>query len=148
MRLPDRLILIGTLAQSLWMMADGVRCLVTGQFQAPTRSAAEAMLADGVIVELSDGRLVEYGPWALIPDALGIHPHVFAPLFVGLGFAGLIALLLYLLNKPMGWHAVLAFSVASIWYAWLGTALAVLVIAMLVLPSVRRERLSVPPPTA
>lgn len=141
MRPADRIILIGTLTQALWMIVDGVRCVVNGHYQSRVLTVVEALSAEGVVVELGDGRFVEYGPWAFLPSQLGIHPHALAPLFVGLGIAGMVALGLYLGRKPAGWFALVAFSVGTLWYAVFGTLVSALVLVMLLLPSTRRDRL-------
>ena len=137
MKLADRVVMIGVLAQALWMVVDGVRCLATGRFAAPVLTQARAATAQGLVVELDDGTLVEYGPWALLPGLFDVHPHTFAPLFVGLGLAGLIALGLYLKQSPTGWYAAFAFSVATLWYLVFGTLVSVIVLVALLLPSTR-----------
>jgi hypothetical protein len=138
--------MVGVLAQALWMLADGARCVVTGRFAGTFLKPSVAIDADGYVVQLGDGRFIEYGPWAFLPDLVGLHPHAFAPLFIGLGLAGVVALVLYLMRRPIGWFATLAFCVASLWYLVIGTALSALVLVVLLLPATRARFLG-PTPT-
>ena len=102
---PLRLLLTATLALSLWMGLDGVRCLTTGAYAARVLTPAQAARVDGVVVVVADGRLVEYGPWAWPLVELGVHPNSLAPFFVGLSLFGFLSLAMFLFGKrAMGWR--------------------------------------------
>ncbi len=144
MSLRRRVVMMASLALALWFVWDAVHCLTTGSFVAPVLTEAEAMVADGVVVPLEDGRLVEYGPWALALTSLGLHPNLAAPLFLVLGLLGFVGLGLFIARRPLGWTLLLAFAVASLAYAFVGTFIAALLVVVLLLPGTRREVFGAP----
>ena len=107
--------LVALLALSMggFMAFDGVHGFVTGRYVTP------------------DGET--YGPWTHAVEAVGLVPdsHPMRALFVAFGLAWLAALVAYLRRRPAGarWLAVL--SVASLWYAVVGTVHCVLVLSLL-----------------
>ena len=134
-----RVAMMTSLALAMWFVWDAIHCFRTGRFVSRPLSEAEAELADGVVVQLEDGTLVEYGPWAALFTSFDADPNLAAPLFLALGLIGFVGLGLFLARRPAGWTILLAFGVVSLLYAWLGTALAALLVVMLLLPGTRRE---------
>lgn len=139
-----RLILMASVVLALWYVWDAIHCFTTGRFVSPVLTEAQAAVAEGVVVELQDGTLVEYGPWALAFTALGVHPNAAAPLFLVLGLLGFTGLGLFLARKPSGWAVLLGFGVVSLGYAFVGTTIAVLLVVLLLLPATRREVFGAP----
>lgn len=134
-----RLVLMTSVALALWYVWDAIHCFSTGRFVSPVLTEAQAAVAEGVVVQLDDGTLVEYGPWALAFTAIGLHPNSAAPLFLVLGLIGFAGLGLFLARKTLGWAVLLAFGVVSLAYAFVGTSIAVVLVVMLLLPGTRRE---------
>jgi hypothetical protein len=139
MRPRHRIVLMASLALSLWTVVDGMRCLYTGHYAARLMSEAEAMQASGVVVPLEDGVWAEYGLWAWPFTMVNIHPNSLAPFFVAYGLVGFFALALYMKRRPTGWTGMLAFAVVGLGYLLPGTLLAALILVVLLLPSTRRE---------
>lgn len=139
MSLRRRVIMMASLALSLWYVWDAIHCLTTGRFVSRVLTEAQAAVAEGVVVPLEDGTLVEYGPWALAFTSLGLHPNLAAPLFLVVGLLGFFGLGLFLARRPLGWTLLLAFAIASLAYAYLGTLIAALLVVVLLLPGTRRE---------
>ena len=81
-----------------------------------------------------DGQL---GPWTHAVAAVGLDPmgRAVAALFLVCGFARLVATIGYVARSSWGWHAMLATSIAILWYLPIGTATAVLTIILLFIPS-------------
>jgi hypothetical protein len=98
-----------------WMLFDGARRLVVGDY-----------------VRIN-GQL---GPWTHAISALGLDPmsRAVAFVFLACGLARLIATIGYLARTSWGWHALLATSIAILWYLPIGTAAAVLTIVLLFVP--------------
>lgn len=107
-----------------WMLFDGVRALITGDFVTPQRGAYA-------------GRL---GPWARVVTAVGLEPRSTGVklAFALYGLAYLAALGALLLHVPGAWVAVLILAVAGLWYLPFGTLTNLAVIALLLLsPTLR-----------
>lgn len=134
-----RFIMMASLALALWYVWDALHCLSTGRFVAPELTVAEAHAAEGVVVQLADGTLVEYGPWALLFTSVGLHPNTAAPFFLVLGLLGFFGLGMFFARKPLGWATLLAFGVVSLAYAFVGTVIAAVLLLLLLLPATRRE---------
>ena len=98
-----------------WMLFDGGRRLLVGDY-----------------VRIN-GQL---GPWTHVVSAVGLDPmsRAVAFMFLACGVARLIATISYLARASWGWHAMLATSVAILWYLPIGTAAAVLTIVLLFVP--------------
>jgi hypothetical protein len=107
-----------TLLRSAWMAFDGTRALVIGDYVTP-RSGSRA------------GAL---GPWAALLETIGLDPRG-TPVklaFLVLGVAGLVAAGLLAAGHPWGRAAVVTAAVATLWYFPVGTAMSVLVLALVV----------------
>ena len=100
-----------------WMLFDGARRLIVGDY-----------------VRIN-GQL---GPWTRVVSAVGLDPmsttvaviFLACALFRGVATAGLLT------RASWGWGAMMASSIAMLWYLPVGTAMAVLTIALLLLPGV------------
>ena len=99
-----------------WMLFDGGRRLVVGDY-----------------VRIN-GQL---GPWIRAVGAVGLEPmsRGVAVVFLACGLARLIATAGYLARAGWGWNAMLATSVAILWYLPIGTVMAVGTIVLLFLPA-------------
>jgi hypothetical protein len=112
-----------------FMIFDGTRALLVGDYLRPA----------------SGGYAGELGPWANIVEQLGIDPLStgMKSFFVVYGAVWLIAIVWYVLNPAQGsWTAMLALTLASLWYLVIGTMVSILVAAILLIPSVRRHAIS------
>ena len=100
-----------------WMLFDGVRALVVGDFVTP-RGGAHA------------GRL---GPWAALVSAVGLEPRstLVKSVFVAYGAAYLAATVALLAGVPGAWWVVLVLAVAGLWYVPFGTVANAAVIVLL-----------------
>jgi hypothetical protein len=99
-----------------WMLFDASRRLLAGDY-----------------VRIN-GQL---GPWTHAISAIGLDPmsRAVAAFFLACGLARLIATIAYLARASWGWHALLATSIAILWYLPIGTATAVLTIILLFIPA-------------
>jgi len=98
------------LAEGGFMVADGIRNLLTGTY-------------------FGGGAL---GPWSGLLTAVGLDPTHFGAAFLLLGLAWLAALAGLLAGARWAWRGGLAAGVLTLWYLPLGTALAAAWIALLV----------------
>lgn len=134
-----RLVLMTTLSLALWFLWDATHFFRLGRFVSRVVSPSEAAVARGVVVQLDDGTLVEYGLWAKAFEALAFDPHLAAPFLFMLGVVGLGGLALFLAHRPLGWSLLLVFALASLGYLTLGTALGLFLLLLLLAPATRRE---------
>jgi hypothetical protein len=105
------LLVIVAVAEGGFMLADGVRNLLTGSY-------------------FGGGAL---GPWSGLVAAIGLDPRHFGAVFLVLGLAWLVAVIGLLTGVPWGWWASLAVGVLTLWYMPVGTVLAVVWLGLLVL---------------
>lgn len=93
-----------------WMLLDGAVALATGDYVGP-----------------------ELGPWAALVAALGIDPLSLGMrlFFVLYGLAWLGAAAWYAFRPRQGRRALLAAAVGSLWYAVVGTLVALALVALL-----------------
>jgi len=118
------LLSVAVVATGGWMVFDGVRALVVGDFVTPKQGDYA-------------GRL---GPWANIVSAVGLEPRstVVKLIFVGYGSCYLAALGAFLLDVPGSWWALLITALAGLWYLPVGTVANLVVVALLVfVPALR-----------
>jgi putative Mn2+ efflux pump MntP len=106
-----------------WMMFDGVRAFVTGDYVTPSSGEYAGQL----------------GPWAKVVSAVGLEPRSAAvkSAHVGLGLFWLAAAGCFAARVPGSWGALLACAIGSLWYAPFGTVIGVVEIALLLLPATR-----------
>ena len=99
------------LAEGGFMLADGVRNVLTGTY-------------------FGGGAL---GPWSLLVSKAGLDPHQFGPVFVALSLLWLVALAALLARASWAPWAGLAAGVLTLWYVPFGAALALAWLALLLL---------------
>jgi hypothetical protein len=104
-------LLLVAVAEGGFMLADGVRNLLTGTY-------------------FGGGAL---GPWSGLVAAAGLDPHHFGVVFAVLGLAWLVAVTGLLTGASWGWWASFAVGVLTLWYMPVGTVLAVVWLGLLVL---------------
>jgi hypothetical protein len=92
-----------------WMVFDGVHVLLRGKYFGPAKP----------------------GPWSVPFVRLGVDPFALGPLFIALGTAWLVCLIALLSGQAWGWWGGVIVAVASLWYAPLGTVLALVYLAIL-----------------
>ena len=116
-------ILTLALLQGGWLVFDGSRALVVGDYVTPA----------------SGRRAGQLGPWSRIVSALGFEPRstLIKCLHLVLGIAWLIALIVFAVRPASGWWAVLCCAIASLWYLPIGTVLSIVVITLLLTPQMR-----------
>jgi len=106
-----------------WMVFDGARALIVGDYVTP-KSGMHA------------GQL---GPWTYIVKAAGIDPRstIMKSIFVIYGSLYLLSALAFVLRIPGAWTAVLALAILGLWFLPFGTLINLLVITLLFLPGSR-----------
>ncbi len=111
------------LIQGGWLVFDGGRALVVGDYVTPA----------------SGPRAGQLGPWSRIVSALGFNPRstFIKCLHLILGIAWLISLLLFAFRPSTGWWALLGCALASLWYLPVGTLLSIVIIALLMTAQLR-----------
>jgi hypothetical protein len=108
-----------------WMVYDGTRALVVGDYVTPTSGAYT-------------GRL---GPWADLVATIGIDPRgLFMKIaFVAYGVVWLGVVVAFVLRRRLAWIAMMIAAIGSLWYLVIGTVTSLAVIGLLLVPAVRRE---------
>ena len=111
------IIVVMSLLNAGYMLYDGSRALVTGDYIRPKSGEYAGQL----------------GPWAKIAARVGIDPmsSVMKSVFVVFGIVGLIVTLAFAFGVPWGWRALLAFNICSLWNLYFGTASGTLQIILL-----------------
>ena len=111
------LIVILAFSEAGWMVFDGVRALVTGEYVTP-KSGEYA------------GKL---GPWTMVVEKLGIEPRstLMKCIFVGYGALWTLVICAFAAGAPWAWWGMLIAAVASLWYLVIGTATSLIVVALL-----------------
>lgn len=117
-RIPETAWLAAALSfiQGAWMVFDGLRCLILGDF----------VRVNG-----------QLGPWEAPLVANGIDPKRFAGVFVVVGIAWISCVVGLIAKKRMAWNAAVFLSLITLPYCCIGTAVAVLTLACLLLPYTR-----------
>jgi len=98
-----------------WMVCDGTRALVVGDYVTPGSGPHAGLL----------------GPWASVVQAVGLAPRSPAMklIFVGYGLAYLAVLVAWLMRRPWARSALLVVAVLGLWYVPVGTVTNLVVIA-------------------
>ena len=109
--------------QGGYMLFDGVRALVVGDYVTP-KSGPHA------------GQL---GPWAKLVAAIGLEPRSTAMkwIFVAYGVLWLVITVAFALGLPWARLGIFVAAMATLWYLIPGAAISVLVIGLLLVPGVR-----------
>jgi hypothetical protein len=121
------IIVLLTALDAGYMVFDGTRALVVGDYLTPS-SGPHA------------GRL---GPWASLVRGVGIDPRSTSmkAFFLAYGLAWLAAAACFAAGVRGAWWAMLILAAASLWYLVPGTVLGVSILVLLLLPAVRRAYL-------
>lgn len=106
-----------------WMLFDGARALIVGDYVTPTSGEYAGQL----------------GPWSRVVSAVGIQPRAtpMKLIFVFLGASWLLLTLAFVLRAAWSWMGLVVVAAATLWYLPIGTVAAVLVVVLLFVPSVR-----------
>jgi len=117
------LVLTLTLFQGGWLVYDGARALVVGDYRTPKSGRSAGQL----------------GPWARVVTAVGLDPRspVIKFLHVGLGLAWLVSAICFALRVSTGYWMLLGCTVGTLWYLPLETLLSLVQVALLLLSHTR-----------
>src|SRR5690349_1360336 len=102
-----------------WMLFDGTRALVTGDYT--TASSGEYA-----------GQL---GPWSNLVQALGIDPRstLMKSIFVIHGVTALAVVVCYAINLPWAHRALMAICILGLWFLPIGTVFNLIALILLFL---------------
>jgi hypothetical protein len=106
-----------------YMLFDGARALIIGDYITPSSGEHAGQL----------------GPWSKVVAAIGIEPRSTAMkvAFMVFGTTWLTLVLAFLFKADWSWLGLLLVACATLWYLPVGTIAAVLVAALLFVPSVK-----------
>lgn len=106
-----------------WMLFDGSRALIAGDYVTPQSGRYAGQL----------------GPWTKVVEAVGIPPRSAAMkiIFVLYGLLYLLIMTAFLLKISWAWWGMLVMAVLGLWYVPFGTLINILIIVFLLLPSAR-----------
>jgi hypothetical protein len=106
-----------------WLAFDGSRALIVGDYVTPSAGPHAGQL----------------GPWSRLISAVGLDPRstTVKVAHVALGLAWLTAAGGLAFGRPWAWGAAVGCSVASLWYAPMGTAISIAQLAVLFLSPLR-----------
>lgn len=109
-----------------WMLFDGARALIVGEYVTP-RSGPHA------------GQL---GPWSMVVEAAGIDPmsSLMKWIFVVYGTAFIAVLIEFVRGASWAWWGMILVALLGLWHLPFGTLINVLVIALLQLSSLKTPR--------
>ena len=104
-----------------WMLFDGSRALIIGDYVTP-KSGKHA------------GQL---GPWSKVVQAVGIQPRstIMKFIFVLYGIVCTIVTIAFLLKASWAWWGMLIMAVLGLWYLLFGTFINLLIIVLLLVSS-------------
>lgn len=105
------------LLEAGWMVFDGARALIVGDYVTPQRGEYAGQL----------------GPWSRLVSAAGIDPRstLMKAIFAGYGALWLLVIIAFALNQPWARGAMLAAAVGTLWYLPIGTVFSLTQIALL-----------------
>jgi hypothetical protein len=112
-------ILLLTFFNAGYMVFDGMRAMITGDYIRPKAGEYAGQL----------------GPWTKIAEAIGIDPMsgLMKMIFVVVGIYGLIAGVLFAGNHKNGWLLLLIFCIVSAWNLMFGTMSSLIVLVLLLI---------------
>jgi len=113
------LVIILVVLPTGWMLFDGIRALIVGDFITPATGDNAGQL----------------GPWANLVKAIGIEPRstLMKLAFIIYGAASLITLTGFVLKQPWGQPSLIVTSVLGLWYLPFGTIANIIVLILLFL---------------
>jgi len=117
------LIIVLALLEGGWLLFDGTRAFVVGDYLTPSTGTRAGQL----------------GPWSRIVSTLGFDPRgtYIKSLHVILGLAWLVSLICFVMRLSAGWWMLLFCAVGSLWYLPIGTVVSIIQIVLLVLSQYR-----------
>ena len=106
-----------------WMVFDGARALIVGDYVTPTSGAHAGQL----------------GPWSKVVEAVGIDPRstLMKWVFVIYCAAFLVVLAAFMLGASWAWWGMIVVAVLGLWHLPFGTLIYRAVIALLQLSGLR-----------
>ena len=112
------LVVFFAVSESGWMLFDGSRELIVGDY---------ATLQSGE-------RKGQLGPWATVVAALGIEPRstLVKCIFAAYGLGRLAIIAAFAVGVQRSWPGMVVAAAGSLWYLPVGTALAVIQLALLI----------------
>ena len=113
----NRIILILVVLSAGWMLFDGTRALLTGDYITPKTGDYAGQL----------------GPWANLAKAVGVEPRstLMKMVFVVYGIAALLAVAGFASNRPWSRNALIAMAILGLWYLPFGTVANIIVLILL-----------------
>jgi hypothetical protein len=116
-------VVIAVLAEAGFMVVDGVRALVVGDYFTPS----------------SGDHAGQLGPWADVVGRVGLDPRSNAMkwIFVVYGAVWLGVIPAFVAQWAWAWWAMVVVAVGSLWYLVPGTVISAIVVVGLLLPGVR-----------
>ena len=100
-----------------WMVFDGARALVVGDYVTPSSGEYAGQL----------------GPWSRVVSVVGIAPRstLMKSIFVVYGAAWLAIAVCFALEIRWAWTAMLVAAIGSLWYLPIGTVVSAVIIGLL-----------------
>lgn len=113
----DWAVLILIILNAGWMLFDGTRALIVGDYVTPATGEYAGQL----------------GPWSNLVKAVGIDPRSTSMklIFVVYGLAALTVLACYMLGLPWARGALIAIELLGLWYLPIGTITNLIVLILL-----------------
>lgn len=120
------IVLLLALVEGGWLLFDGVHALTTGDYYTPPSGEYAGQL----------------GGWSKLFEAIDVDPRstLVMGLHVGIGGLWLLAMAAFLKRVPGSRLAMLGCAVLALWYWWIGTALSVIQIVLLMRPSLSQPK--------
>jgi hypothetical protein len=117
------IVLALALFQGGWLVFDGSRALIVGDYVTPT----------------SGSRGGQLGPWSRIVSAVGLEPRstFIKCVHICWGIAWLVAMAIFAVRPASGWRLAFCCAVATLWYLPIGTVVSIIIIALLLTPQLR-----------
>ncbi|NRB38096.1 MAG: hypothetical protein HRU20_06460 [Pseudomonadales bacterium] len=94
-----------------WMLFDGMHVMRKGKYFGPE----------------------EPGIWSKLVASFGINPFSMGPVFVALGLFWFVSVAALLTSMSWGWLALMVVAIATLWYVKVGTAISIIVMALLLI---------------
>ena len=133
-----RLLRITTLALSAYLGYEGLFYALKGHLVGRVFAPNALPKGDVLLVGLPNGLAIQYPFWAQTWMSFGVDPTILAPVFLGLGALGVIALALMWRQKWFAvWVLLVPFHLMAILHWGIGSAIALLGLIGLFLPGWR-----------
>ena len=103
-----------------WMLFDGTRALIAGDYVTPTTGQYAGQL----------------GPWSNLVKAIGIEPRstLMKSIFVVYGLAGLTVVVCYILGLAWARGAMITVCILGLWFLPIGTVTNLISLILLLIP--------------